>query len=247
MYINAYWNTQVYAVQIESRTLSPNVYQLTLTFPDGKTVQGTGPDFFDAILQIRTIIEPHGWLLGINASRLDVGKHTDFNNPHEELVTLVHNRKIQYVHALDAAELSQVGAIEYQTKFFREKYTEAVKFQQDRALIRKETKEANKADKNRHMPVLAPLLAFISSFYPLTFQFLNFSNLTVIYGWALIGLLVYGIVIGINLEDMLISRRTTIGLIMSIVLPFIVTITYFYVVFLIKGAEFADAFTTFAQ
>jgi len=248
MKIEAFWKQNRYELDLQTEVINTSLHQITLTFPDGKVLKGVGVDYFDAILQIRAIIEPHHWLLAINASRLDGGKNVDTNvnsKQHEALMTLIVDKQIRTVHVFDAADLTQIGTIEYQARSFNEKLFEAQRLIEAKASVRKETKQANKADANRNMPWVAPLLAVISSLYPLTFQYLNLSNITVVFGWAAVGLVIYGVVIAINVENVIVLRKSTLGLVFSIILPGLVTLGAVYLALLNAGNELQKILDTF--
>lgn len=224
MKINAYWNKNLYAVELDINKVHNALYQAKLTFPDGKIVEGVGSDYFDAILQTRAIIEPHGWLLGINASRLDAGSLLDRKNPNEALVSLIINKEIRNVHALDAAELEQLGTIEYQNKFFQERYSEVVKMDESKKFLVRENRQIRKDDPNQYVTYLGPLLVLLSSVYPLTLLVINFPSIGYFFLWLGLDVLIYAAVIVINIEVVVLTRRASLGLVFAIALPILATI-----------------------
>ncbi len=223
MKITAYWNAKPYEVDLDVQPSNNSWYETRIVFPDGKTVTGSGEDYFDSIASVRAIIEPHGWLLGINASRLDVGKLLDLDNPNESLVSFIVNNKILSVHALDAAPFGNIGTLEYQRRFFQEKYFDASKALDASNHLKNVTKTIKKLDPNRNVVFITPLLNLLPIIYPISFLFISFPNPALIYlsAWIIIGILIYAIVIAINIEAVIITGRTTAGLVVSIAFPLI--------------------------
>jgi hypothetical protein len=55
-------------------------YRVCLFLPDGQICEYTGATIIGALAEIRRVIEPRGWRLGINAARYDAVRADTFND-----------------------------------------------------------------------------------------------------------------------------------------------------------------------
>lgn len=85
--VTAYHLNGQYDAEVEVDVLN-RIYTIKLNIDQQEAV-GKGVTVFDALLQIHLIMEPAGWLIGVNASRVDTEKVISAKGNYNDYVTVI--------------------------------------------------------------------------------------------------------------------------------------------------------------
>jgi hypothetical protein len=122
-----------------SVTSDKDLYTAELVIPSKiMPIRGSGANHFEALLQIRNQIESEGWLLGVNASRVDASApdySKDFND--DQVIILTSKGDKHSINATQPASIETLSSIRGQ----RERYNQV------RELIAENQKVQSKEDK----------------------------------------------------------------------------------------------------
>ncbi len=230
MKISAYWKKQTFEADLISGLTANGTAEVIITLPGNKTVVGVGANYFEAVNQIRAKIEPHEWLLGINASRIDAGLLPD--SPVDlDTITIIENETVQQVLTLGEAPQSKLATLEYQQRVFVDKTHQL-------AILAKAFAESQEKPKTGRLKKAAPtkrtytistLLTLLSSLYPLTFIILPANVLLYEAAWGVLGFLIYGVIVAINVENTISRGKRSFSLMFSITAPLIIAVAAWYV------------------
>jgi hypothetical protein len=103
---------------------SDQVYSISLDTPDG-LVAGGGSDLFQALKEIRLVVEPQGWLIAVQGARKDAyvsGMVGDMLGARRVYI-LQAGRQVGRAHLVDIfaeAAVESLGTVEQQKAFYRE-------------------------------------------------------------------------------------------------------------------------------
>jgi len=228
MRIAAYWKKQAFEAELLAGQTADGNFEVVVTLPGNKTVTGHGATYFEAIKQIRGRIEPHEWLLGINASRIDAGvlpeSATDIDT-----ITVIEDEEAVMVYTLGDAEQTKLASLDYQEKFFNEKVRQLeiieqakIKAQEPPRPLRLKT-----AAPTKRTAIISTVLTLISAIYPLSFFWIP-QDIEYIGLWGIFGLLIYGSIIAINIENVVIRGKSSFSLTFSITAPLIIGLVVWY-------------------
>lgn len=240
--INAYLHRNAVPEKVNvTYELSNSLYTVELILQNKKAV-GKGSTLYDALIQIRSVIEPHGWLLGISASRRGAGPVIKSEGGNHEFVSIISGINHKKSFALDDASLDTIDDIHHQTQFFDEELIKMAKMKENQKYIKSVKREAGTTgDKNRYLPVLAIFVTLLSIAYSPLVYLLGPSAWDVlikqgldnmpIFGLFIVifGVSLYSIAICVAIENVFIIGKTSINLFFSIAGPIIVTIIIGYV------------------
>ncbi|WP_245959611.1 hypothetical protein [Prauserella flavalba] len=100
----------------------PQVYRIELT-ANGSTYETSGPDMFDALVSLRRQIEPLGWLIALQGSRLDTypsGMARDMGGGLKVYVMRPGRAatRADLVATLDDAEVAQLATVDEQRAYW---------------------------------------------------------------------------------------------------------------------------------
>lgn len=228
MKIQAFWKRQRFEVDLTVSNTPDGAYEVGVMLPGNKLASGIGDSYLEAVNAVRSKIEPHDWLLGINASRVDAGILPDAE-PTVDTITIIENEQPVTVYTLGDADLTKLGTLEQQAQHF----AGLVAQQQT---IEKYTKEAKAAPKTgvlkkraptRRTATVSTILTLLSALYPISYFWIP-NQVEYIGLWGIFGLLIYGSIVAINVENTVIRGKSSFSLTFSITAPLIVAVVVWY-------------------
>ncbi|MEU6645028.1 hypothetical protein ABZ863_21035 [Saccharomonospora sp. NPDC046836] len=112
---------------LPSGGLLPEQYRIELT-TGGATYEASGPDMFEALVNLRRQVEPFGWLVALQGSRLDTypsGIARDMGGGLRVYVLRAGRAALfdDLVATLDDAEPDQLATVDEQRAYWRAWYT----------------------------------------------------------------------------------------------------------------------------
>lgn len=250
--ITAYHLNEAYEAKINIESAN-GVYTIKLNI-DQQEVIGKGVTLFDALIQIRLIIEPAGWLLGINASRVDAGNIISKKGNYDDKVTIVSENKTQIIPALDSAPKDFIANIALQRNTFNSKYDDFIKHEELVSKNKEAIKEIKYTKSSRVRDITGPsgtmtaIIVAISVFYPFGIYQLLFSptsrssgfvsetsgtgstSVAELTTWLLLaGICLYGIAIAVAVEHVAKGKGSGVFVFAAVSLPILSAIfsTYF--------------------
>jgi hypothetical protein len=227
-----------------SYELINSLYKVELILENKKAI-GTGTTLYDALIQIRSVIEPHGWLLGVNASRKDAGPVIKSEGGNSESISIISGIDHRTSFALESVPLEFLDDIHHQRQFFDEELIKMTKIKENQKYLKSVKRKAGTTgDNNRYLPFLAIFITLFSIAYsplvyllgPAAWEVLveqGYGNIHVFGALIIIfGISLYAIAVCVAIENIFIVGKTSINLFFSIAGPIIVTIitTYFWIV-----------------
>lgn len=249
--VTAYHLNEEYEANAEVES-AHGIYTVKLNIGDQEAI-GKGVTIFEALLQIRLIIEPAGWLLGVNASRIDANHVINTNGNYGDKVTIVTGNTTQNLPALDHAPKESIANIALQRSNFDKIYNDLIiheKLIRDKEQTVKEIKSSKVSRQDTAGPsgIMTAIIVFISVAYPFSVYQLLFNPTSIDSGFAsetyntnstsvvelltwllFAGICLYGIAIAVAVEYVAKGKGSGVFVFAAVSLPIISTIfsTYF--------------------
>ena len=223
---------------------------------------GKGSTLYESLLQIRKIIEPHGWLIGVTASKRNAGPVIKNVGNNEDSVSVIENSTYVTYPALGFADINDVEDVHHQKQHFTEALDRVLKIEENEKYFKQEAKTVKGGDHNRFTPILSLITTTLSVAYtplafllgPSAFTILNkeygVDLLTFLLSVVIFGAILFSLAICVALENVFIMRRTSLNLFMAIGGPLIATAIMFAIAiasFLTKLGAAVDQFSTLFQ
>lgn len=215
-----------------------NLYHAEIIIQNNKA-SGKGSTLYEALLQIRNIIEPHGWLIGVTASKRNAGPVVKNLGNNEDSVSVIENSTYVVYPALSYADIEDVEDVHHQKQHFTEELNRVLKIEENEKYFKQEAKVVRGGDHNRFTPILSVLTTGLSVAYmplvfllgPNSFTLLNkeydVDLLTFFLSVVIFGTIIYALAICVALENVFIMRRTSFNLFIAICGPLIATAVMF--------------------
>lgn len=224
--ITAYHDGEAYVATI-AYSVNDSLYHVTLLIDDQKA-SGSGLTLHDALIQIRVIVEPAGWRLGISSSHHHAGNVVGKDGHYADSVTIINNLLTSTVSALSDEKLENVTDVVTQKKNYDEALAKLEKSQQYQEKY--ELKQSKALDDSTIRPKKAGLFMFMLTlsvlFVPAVtlyvFPHLNlapdaFTKYFTVF--IIAAIVVYGVNISAAFEYTVIRKKTGAIMFIAVALP----------------------------
>lgn len=223
--ITAYNNSEAYPATV-AYTQSNGLYNATLII-DNQKASGVGKTLHDAITQIRLIIEPAGWRLGVSSSHHHAGNVADQDGDYTDSVTIINNLLTKTVSALAEEKLENLSDVATQKKNYNEAAAKLAKSEQyHQEYLAKNTPIADDERQPKKAGLFILMLTLSVVFVPLITLYvlprltLAPETFTVYFTVFIIAsIVVYGVNISAAFEYAVTRRKTGAVMFVAVTLP----------------------------